>query len=1201
MRLTKGIAVLLTLIFLSSLVLPVVAVPDVRKDKIEKDFVDSEKKLTHKKDGKPLLEVKQISIKEGVCKFEEVFEVTAINEDYIPSKSKDFKLRFENKKREDAKHKITSEEWFVWEDNEWKQLKWNWLDKAKKIKKGETRLYKVVVTKQAELGDKQILTVPSFMGVEDERLSWWNVSWQYRINSTLDDVPSGGYVYILTVHSGSGTNNQTDVFLNGDCQPDFDDIRFVLDDTTELDYWIEDNSTDPVKVWIDVTDNGTVYIYYGNSEVDTASTDRSIFEFFDDFNWGTKFTNISQPYGDPYVVGLFDYVYFGNLSTEQYIQLGVYDEGELRKTLSLPTPINQYRVTLKWRTLADQAEYNDADYTHYDEEYGATTLIPKRLIVVNGTKVYEKDGQLTNYEETIVVDVDYAINTIYLSAGSAFNYSAGYYYTYYDDIFIRKYKDPEPEWQTWSTPETEVVYTEGGTTQHNTQRKLVRTSEGYMHRVYTKFDGSNYRVYYAKSTDSGSAWTETVLTDAGMNNTNPAIASDSEDNLWVVYEKEGEGIKYRKYEGLSWQAELNISSVYGFLPVIAVDSNDNIHVAWFIDWFVHRIGYRTYNGTTWEPVEIIRATDYLKYPSIAVDANNYVHVVWQEENATTNTLNIKHRKKTTTWQPVYNITLGETYNQTYPCIATDLSGNAHIVWQTQDYQIKSIKYKSDGSWEAIKTVHNGGIYEQRNPSVSVYSDNYVYATWFGKTATYNENYIIRKSHKTTGSWSAASDILYPSGKDVTYPNSISALYPVICGDCYLNIPLTGYSLIYDEDGTVEYYNASTWRCEDKYVLIVRAKDYNTNQVINNFTVDSTTGGVKSTTNGIVKYTCLDSGYYVLTVSSSGYHPAQQSYVIEQSKEVTIYLTPTSEADYFLPEIHEVRFMVVDGYGVAVEDVTVTANCIETTLGSWDLLMEFFGFKNVSTIQNTTMMGTTDSGGEIVFPMVKTIKYQITFVKGSDINKTLTIYPIDNKYVVRVGTFWDSIKDWFSGAKEDQLLGEKVSWNITTEIINDTHAWIKLDYNDTLSKTTNQYFFVNDSNNTNLYNVSTSGEYVWNPGYVVSNYSGQSYIVGFEMTHGDIGDFKKVVVVTFKHVAEKLVDFGWDDSIYQLVSVALLIFTAALFTGVTVKHGAVMLPLEGWVFWYIGWFEISIILLSIATSIGIGVYVIERGRETNVSS
>ena len=1176
MRLTKGIVILITLIFLSTLVLPVVAVPDVSK--IKKDFVKATKTLTYKDDTKPLLEIRQISIKEGVCQFEEVFEVTALNEDYIPSKTKDFKLKFKNTNKEDTKHKINTEEWFVWEDNEWKPLKWDISHKAKKIKKGETRRYKVVVTKQAELGDNRILTVPSFMGVEDERLSWWNVSWQYKINSTLDDVPGGGYVYNLTVHSGSGTNTQTDVFLGGNCQPDFDDIRFVLDDTTELDYFIEDNTTDPMKVWIEIPSNGIVYLYYDNPDVSTTSNRAAALSSI-----ATVYSEIKNDccYSGGCYVQLPGFVipdYSGWRIKTDYM-LDTWVEGDI----SIPSEcVNLFLNGINQGSICDISSSTCGNYWDvFFSTINVTSYIGQTLIVKADANSYV---------------AAYCYGSICPSPNHALAFRArieGEYYNTSEVISI---------WGDWGSVETEEIHTEVSITQHNTQRKLAHTSEGYLHRVYTKFDGSNYRVYYAKTTDGGSIWTETVLTGTGVNNTHPAIASDSEDNLWVVYEREEGGIRYRKYEGINWQSEEIIGGgFWGLEPVVAIDSSDNVHVAWYTDLGAYMLRYREYNGTAWETIENVKTNYFPKHPSIAIDTNNYVHVVWQERNPTTNTQNIKHRKKTSMWQPIYDIASGEPYDQTYPCIATDLSGNAHIVWETEDHQIKSIKYKSDGSWEAIKTVHDGGIYEQRNPSVSVYSNNYLYATWYGKTATYNENYIIRRSYKTTGNWYSPSDILHPTGKDVVYPNSISALYPVICGDCYLNIPLTGYSFIYDEDGTIEYYNASTWRCEDKYVLIVRAKDYNTNQVINNFTVDSTTGGVKSTSSGIVKYTCLDSGYYVLTVSSSGYHPTQQSYVIEQNKEVTIYLTPTSEADYYLPKTHEVRFMVVDGYGTTVEDVTVTATCIETTLGSWDQLMEFFGFKNATMIQNTTMTGTTDSGGEIVFSMVKSIKYQITFVKGSDINKTLTIYPIDDKYVIRVGTFWDSISDWFSESKEDQLLGEKVGWNITTEIINDTHAWINLDYNDTLSKTTNQYFFVNDSNNTNLYNIATSGQHVWNPGYIVENYSGQSYLVGFEITHDDIGEIKKIVVVTFKHVAEKLVDFGWDDSVYQLVSVALLIFTAALFTGVTVKHAAVMLPLEGWIFWYIGWFEISIILLSIATSIGIGVYVIERGRETNVSS
>ena len=244
--------------------------------------------LTNADTGQQLI-IKSVSKKEGVCKFEEVFEVTAIGNDYVPIRGKDFGLKFRNKTYSDIAHEIRSVNWYVWGDNNWQPLKWDVYNRAPVIKNGETKLYKVVVTKKrAELGDKRILTLPSFMGVEDERLTWWNVSWQYKTSSELNNVPSGGYTYQLRVHSGVGTNTRTDVYLNGHGASNFKDIRFVLNETTELDYWIEDSSNSTTTVFVDVPHNGTVYLYYGNPNVETTSDISSIdnFVYYADFEDG---------------------------------------------------------------------------------------------------------------------------------------------------------------------------------------------------------------------------------------------------------------------------------------------------------------------------------------------------------------------------------------------------------------------------------------------------------------------------------------------------------------------------------------------------------------------------------------------------------------------------------------------------------------------------------------------------------------------------------------------------------------------------------------------------------------------------------------------------------------------------------------------------------------------------------------------------
>ena len=1147
-----------------------------------KQFDAHEKKLTITDDSGAELQIKSISIKEGVCQFEEVFEVTAIDKDYTPSKNKDFKLGFKNKKKEDAKHKITTEEWFVWEDNEWKQLKWNWLNKAKKIKKDETKLYKVVVTKQAELGNKRILTVPSFMGVEDERLSWWNVSWQYRINSTLDTVPSGGYVYNLTVHSGSGTNNQTDVFLNSYNATNFSDIRFVLDDTTELSYWIEDKLTDPIKVWLNVTDNGTVYIYYGNSDVETTANGFGVFAFFDDFedgdvsDWicykdGTGDCSLETGYNSSYS--------YQALANDQDHTT---DNIELRHTVNLELDCD-YNL-LAW--VKD----------HYVEPADTT------YIKVNSTTLGSKFG--TDWLKVVFDISSFNGSTITLKFGAQNYYTGWNAFIRIDNVFIHRVVSPEPLWSTWSLEETEELPLSN--LEYNTQRKLARTSEGYLHRVYTKFDGSNYRVYYAKSTDTGSTWTEMVLTDAGVNNTHPAIASDSEDNLWVVYEREGSGVWYRKYEGLSWQAEEIISGgFWGLEPVIAVDNDDNIHVAWYSDFVGYLLRYREYNGTAWEPIENVRVINFPKHMSIATDINNYVHVVWQEENTTTNTQNIKHSKKTSTWQPVYNITSGETYDQTYPCIATDLSGNAHIVWQTQDHQIKSIKYEAAGTWEAIKTVHNGGIYEQRNPSISVYSDSNVYATWYGKTATYNESYIIRESHKTTGTWSSALDILYPSGKDVVCPNLVSALYPKICSDCYTNIPNAGYTFVYDEDSTINYYESGdlAWRCPTKYVLTIKAINTKTGADVTSFSADIGTGETKTTTTGIIKFRCLDTGYYNLKVTATEYYTYIDNIVIDATKEITIPLTSITEADYFLPKTKTVTFTVRNMWGteqlgnVYVEDVYVEAVGYNITHPEgW--LGHYFGFDNVTEIYNTTQSGTTDSEGQIVFVMVETIKYKLTFVKEDvGINKTWFKYPTRDEYTIVIWA-WEYPEEGTEEILETTL-------NITTSTINDTHALIHVNYTDPSNLTSSLNINITRLTTFNREEIvrdyTVTNESIVHESFIVTPYQGRSFNIKITALHEKWGEKIWEYGIKFKGL---LSDLELPEKMYPIIVIALIFFIGGFFGASTALQGSLVVCMVSWIFYGIGWLSLAsdvvmISALSLATVMSVLGLLMDRGRKAGV--
>lgn len=122
---------------------------------------------------------------------------------------------------------------------------------------------------------------------------WYNTDWEYRKSHVITNATGAGagYQINLTVHYGSGSDSGNDVYLDGNCETDFDDLRFTDDDgETLLDYWNETKvDSSQAFIWVEVQDdlsseNQTIYIYYGNSGASSISNGKTTFPIlFDDF------------------------------------------------------------------------------------------------------------------------------------------------------------------------------------------------------------------------------------------------------------------------------------------------------------------------------------------------------------------------------------------------------------------------------------------------------------------------------------------------------------------------------------------------------------------------------------------------------------------------------------------------------------------------------------------------------------------------------------------------------------------------------------------------------------------------------------------------------------------------------------------------------------------------------------------------------
>lgn len=129
-----------------------------------------------------------------------------------------------------------------------------------------------------------LLLIPmNYYFVPNVSATWWNTDWSYyktvEVADKIDD-----YQMFLNVSYSAGGN----VSCESHSQTDFDDLRFVYNNATELPYWFEKVvSSDYVWVWVNNSGNYSSFeMFYGNDAVGNNSDGDATFNFFDDFESG---------------------------------------------------------------------------------------------------------------------------------------------------------------------------------------------------------------------------------------------------------------------------------------------------------------------------------------------------------------------------------------------------------------------------------------------------------------------------------------------------------------------------------------------------------------------------------------------------------------------------------------------------------------------------------------------------------------------------------------------------------------------------------------------------------------------------------------------------------------------------------------------------------------------------------------------------
>ncbi|MDH5404282.1 MAG: hypothetical protein OEY49_17415, partial [Candidatus Heimdallarchaeota archaeon] len=264
------------------------------------------------------------------------------------------------------------------------------------------------------------------------------------------------------------------------------------------------------------------------------------------------------------------------------------------------------------------------DYTNYSDSGIDVDIFYKKYITSTSswsdTEVISTESTGNSYYPEIVIDLYNNIHVVW------------YDYTNYNgsgidaDIFYKKYNSTT---STWS--DSIVVSTESTAT--SLFPKIVVDTQLNLHIIWldgTDFNGAgtDNDIFYKRYDDNSSTWgnTEIISSQSTLVSTNPSLALDHNDNLYVVWEEAtdvlGSGADYdifmRKFDAIDlvwtgYQLISTESTGSSGDPTITVDKASNIHIVWADNTDILGAGsdsdifYKKYNADTgyWESTGLI--------------------------------------------------------------------------------------------------------------------------------------------------------------------------------------------------------------------------------------------------------------------------------------------------------------------------------------------------------------------------------------------------------------------------------------------------------------------------------------------------------------------------------------------------------------------------------------------------------------------
>jgi hypothetical protein len=354
---------------------------------------------------------------------------------------------------------------------------------------------------------------------------------------------------------------------------------------------------------------------------------------------------------------------------------------------------------------------------------------------------------------------------------------------------------------SWTTPVNLTVVDGTALGLAYSQRGLAVDSYGNIHAVYFQRGDAGstvYEVYYATNAGGSWSWANISHTNlTGVDQYYPVIAVDSNNIVHIVWygyttASGDRDLFYCNNAGGTWSAPYNITQNQGTTedrhPTMVIDSQNTVHIAYRVEGY-NKICYVSRNSAgVWStPVNVTERFDGITEQfAIDVDSSNHVYIVLSAYNTSSaNTEVYMVNNSAGSWGPVIDVSQNPSpARDYYPCMDIDRNNNIHVAWEYYDLTNNGLAYKVyNGSAWSTQVFVNTTNYAVGHSSLITDYNGKAHISFTQYDGSDNEIYYV---NNTQGS--------FPTAVNVTADSAVEA-------NSFIALDNQGYAHILFENST----------------------------------------------------------------------------------------------------------------------------------------------------------------------------------------------------------------------------------------------------------------------------------------------------------------------------------------------------------------------------------------------------------------